>query len=233
MQHLPSCHPQSARIDSNTPITESDDATLTDMHGTTREPIPSNAQRAQEGGRVTNSGRIERLPRTQQRTTANERGGRRISVKNYTSEEVEELLNGIAATQRISANTQATSRVWNNSLTLDFLQRHRKLRNQAKLKTAATGIVYVLLPILLLLLVRRRKKHQRSSVQYLRAALFNPTLGNFSTPWKRLLTYGKDSDFIVSINFTKDLLITRLLPYFSEVRRSVNYGGPYRFSSTL
>ena len=121
MQHLPPCHPQSARIDSNTPTTESDDATLTDTHGTTREPIPSHAERAQERARATNSGRVERPPRTQ-RTTVNERGGRRMSVKNSTPAEVEDLLNGIAATQRISSNTQAKFRVWNSSLTLDFLQ---------------------------------------------------------------------------------------------------------------
>ena len=47
------------------------------------------------------------------------------------------------------------------------------------------------------------------------------------------MTYGRDSDFIVSINFNRYLLITRLLPYFIEIRHSVNYGGPYRFSSTL
>ena len=108
MQHRPSCHPQSARIDSNTPTTESDDATLTETHGTTRETIPSHARRAQERGRVTNSGRVERPPRAQQRTTANERGGRRMSVKNYTPAEVEELLNAAAAVEIIGANMWAT-----------------------------------------------------------------------------------------------------------------------------
>ena len=47
----------------------------------------------------------------------------------------------------------------------------------------------------------------------------------------RILTFGIDNDYIVSVNSTKPLLIYRVLPHFEIERTNVNYGGPYRKSN--
>lgn len=46
-----------------------------------------------------------------------------------------------------------------------------------------------------------------------------------------MLTYDTDADFIVSSNVTNRLLYDTLLPYFEDMRPSVNHGSPYRRSA--
>lgn len=46
------------------------------------------------------------------------------------------------------------------------------------------------------------------------------------------ITQDQASDFIVSINITKELLVSRLLRLFEERRNEINFGGPYRTKLT-
>lgn len=72
------------------------------------------------------------------------------------------------------------------------------------------------------------KKRGRRHPQYCRAALLRPIPSAANTPWRRILTFGKPGDFIVSINITKDVLLTRVLPLFEVQRLKLNFGSPYR-----
>ena len=62
---------------------------------------------------------------------------------------------------------------------------------------------------------------------YKRAALLRPVQSTFDTPWVRILSCGTDDDFIVSLNFTRSLVLQRILPYFKYERTGLNFGSPY------
>jgi len=53
-------------------------------------------------------------------------------------------------------------------------------------------------------------------------------VGDTSTPWNKILSCGNDEDFLVSTNFTKALLLEKLLPMFESERRQLNFGSPFR-----
>lgn len=67
----------------------------------------------------------------------------------------------------------------------------------------------VLISILLTIICRSSERRTRRNKvpQYHRAALMRPLRGVTSTPWKRTLTFGNESDSIVSINITKQPLL--------------------------
>ena len=73
------------------------------------------------------------------------------------------------------------------------------------------------------------KPHRsRKPYHYRREALIRPIRSNLDTPWARILSCGNDDDFLTSIEFTRSLLLQRLLPHFENERSRVNYGSPYR-----
>ena len=75
---------------------------------------------------------------------------------------------------------------------------------------------------------RRPRKRSRRPAKYRRAALLRPVLSDRSTPWNRILSCGVDDDFLISTNFTKDIVINNLLPLFEVQRANVNFGSPFR-----
>ncbi len=75
---------------------------------------------------------------------------------------------------------------------------------------------------------RKKTKTRGPQPRLLRAAILRPVRSTHTTPWKQLLTFGHAGDFIVSINFPKDLVLHRMLPLFEEERLQLNYGSPYR-----
>lgn len=64
--------------------------------------------------------------------------------------------------------------------------------------------------------------------KFLRRALISPTRVRNPTPWQQLLACGGVSDFVVAVNFPKDLIISRLLPIFAHEQSKLNFGSPYR-----
>ena len=74
----------------------------------------------------------------------------------------------------------------------------------------------------------RRPNRSRKTYQYKRAALLCPVKSNMDTPWVRLLSCGIDDDFLSSLNFTRCIVLQRLLPYFDYERARLNFGSPYR-----
>ena len=48
------------------------------------------------------------------------------------------------------------------------------------------------------------------------------------TSWRIILSCGTDDDFLISLNFTRDLFFRILLPLFSEAREKYTRGSPYR-----
>jgi len=75
---------------------------------------------------------------------------------------------------------------------------------------------------------KKAKTKTRVVPKYHREAIPRPLFGVHSTPWSRILTFGRNSDFIVTINITKHLLTTQILPLFETARAQVNGGSPYR-----
>jgi len=74
----------------------------------------------------------------------------------------------------------------------------------------------------------RASRISKRKPKYTRAALFKPIRSKCTTPWRKILSCGSPGDFIVSINFPKALLLSRLLPSFTARRAEVNFGSPYR-----
>ena len=76
----------------------------------------------------------------------------------------------------------------------------------------------------------RRKHRSRKPPKYKRPALLRPqhVAKNLQMPWNVILSCGGDDDFLVSLNFTKTLLLDTLLPLFNIECQSCNYGSPYR-----
>ena len=76
----------------------------------------------------------------------------------------------------------------------------------------------------------RRKYRSRNTPKYKRPALLRTFHVNtyLQTPWNVILSRGADDDFLVSLNFTKTLVLDTLLPLFDIERQSCNYGSPYR-----
>ena len=48
------------------------------------------------------------------------------------------------------------------------------------------------------------------------------------TPWVRLLSRGIDDDCLISLNFTRCIVLQRLQPYLDYERERLNFGSPYR-----
>lgn len=76
------------------------------------------------------------------------------------------------------------------------------------------------------------KNRTRRVPRYRRRAITRPVRGRNSTAWRQILTFGGASDFIVTVNITKELLVRKLLPLFDQERVNVNFGSPYRTSSS-
>lgn len=75
---------------------------------------------------------------------------------------------------------------------------------------------------------RRRKRNRQVQPRYLRPAILRPVGDGSTTPWRRLLRYGSNRDFITALNFTRNDFFNILLPYFEMERKGVNFGSPYR-----
>ena len=74
----------------------------------------------------------------------------------------------------------------------------------------------------------RRPNRSRKTYQYKRAALLRPVKSNMDTPWVRLLSCGIDDDFLISLNFTRCIVLQRSLPYFDYERERLKFGSSYR-----
>ena len=78
-----------------------------------------------------------------------------------------------------------------------------------------------------------RKKPSRSKQpKYFRQPLLKHIVGRENTPWCRILTFGNASDFVLSSNFSKQLILQKILPRFDVIRASSNYGCPFGKSSS-
>ena len=76
--------------------------------------------------------------------------------------------------------------------------------------------------------LHRNNKTQRIAPKYPQATVLQNYAGLQSTPWHRVLTFGTSGDFIVSINFTRIIITTKLLPIIKFRRTSVSNSSPYR-----
>ena len=74
----------------------------------------------------------------------------------------------------------------------------------------------------------RKRRRSRKQPKYRRAALIRPLNTIKSTPWNQILSCGVDDDFLISTNFTKQLVLQELLPYFEKERIAYNFGSPFR-----
>ena len=74
----------------------------------------------------------------------------------------------------------------------------------------------------------RRPNRCQKTYQYKRAALLRPVKSNMDTPWVRLLSCGVDDEFLISLSFTRCIVLQRLLPYFEYERERLNFGSLYR-----
>ena len=76
--------------------------------------------------------------------------------------------------------------------------------------------------------VEIKKKERKTQPRYLRPALVRPIGGPAVTAWRQLLACGTARDFIVALNFPRELLLEKVLPHFERVRLRISYGSPYR-----
>jgi len=90
--------------------------------------------------------------------------------------------------------------------------------------TAAGGAAAVTICIAAATAIEDR---QGKRPKYTRCAIMRPLPGQHSTPWRKILTFGKPGDFILTTNFTKRLILEDILPLFREERLQVNNGSPY------
>ena len=100
--------------------------------------------------------------------------------------------------------------------------------SRSHLHTAsANGVLSVML---IGIIHHRRSNHTKtnSKPKYRRLSLLKHVNATSNTPWQRIMTFGTGSDFLVSINITKQLLVEKLRHQFGLHRKYVNYGGPYR-----
>lgn len=88
-------------------------------------------------------------------------------------------------------------------------------RHRTKVLASAAAVVTVVASVIAIAI---RKKKERLVPRHRRAAITRPVLGRTRTAWSRLLNYGNACDFIVTINFTKSVLVDILLPHFHAVR---------------
>ena len=65
---------------------------------------------------------------------------------------------------------------------------------------------------------------------YRRPAIMKSLRNMATTPWRQILSCGSNMDFIVSINFTREVLLNDVLHLFDTKRIQLNYGSPYRKS---
>lgn len=91
---------------------------------------------------------------------------------------------------------------------------------------AAASVAYVITSVASYIMIQRPKQ-RKIQPKYYRTALMRPMLGKEATPWEWILTYGGDSDFPVSINIKKSVLLDVILPKFLEKRKLVNEGSPF------
>jgi len=71
------------------------------------------------------------------------------------------------------------------------------------------------------------EKERTVSPQYTSDAIMRPIKGLHSTPWRKILAFGTPGDFILTTNFTKELIVDKILPLFAQARPSINRGSPY------
>ena len=79
------------------------------------------------------------------------------------------------------------------------------------------------------MIVRSLKKprYTRNILKLKRPTLHRNLPEILSTAWRQLLTFGTAGDFIVSLNFTKSVIMQTLLPVFDIERSNVNCWSPY------
>lgn len=75
---------------------------------------------------------------------------------------------------------------------------------------------------------RRRSRRSRKNPKYWRIALLRPVHTDLQTPWNKIVSCGTDDDFLISVNFTRPLLVDTMLPPFTWERQRCNWGSPYR-----
>lgn len=76
-----------------------------------------------------------------------------------------------------------------------------------------------------------QEKRLRYITKYTRASLLRPLSGKENTPSQRIFSCGNDADFIASLNISKSLSINRILSYFEQQRKIIDYRVPNRTSS--
>ena len=111
-----------------------------------------------------------------------------------------------------------------------------RLSKQHRLITAASAVAVCSAALAVMLIVvqkhhqgiRRRQCRSRKPAKYRRLALLRPVQTSLSIPWNQILSCGTDDDFLLSTNFTKDILLHRLLPIFEEKRQLYRFGSPFR-----
>ena len=76
--------------------------------------------------------------------------------------------------------------------------------------------------------LEKTNKSRADQPQFRRCALLRHTGGRNNTPWRRILTFGTELDYLVSTNLTKTLIIETILPCFERHRNQTNHGSPFR-----
>ena len=97
------------------------------------------------------------------------------------------------------------------------------------LSVASVGLVLVLLTLLLpITQLRLKNSNNRVQLGFRRNAIMRYVLGKENTPWRRILSFGRTCDFIVSTNFTKSIILDVLLPVSKVKQYETNFGSPFR-----
>ena len=117
---------------------------------------------------------------------------------------------------RISTAASVNKRSKNITVISDCVDGSRGLRATRKATLKNRAIIaagYAALTISYASILQKCCARQPRKVpRYRRQAIMRPILGTAATPWKRLLVYGSDADFIISIIVTRPLLFDCLLP---------------------
>ncbi len=98
-------------------------------------------------------------------------------------------------------------------------------RTLVHLAVICSGSVALLLAALSNRIIEKQKP--RKQPRYRRIALLKHINNSHNTPCRRILTFGLVGDFILSINFTKSVLLEYIHSIFETERMKVNYGSPY------
>ena len=105
-----------------------------------------------------------------------------------------------------------------------------RIRRAAVALAASTAPFAATLVPMEILKQPRRKRRSRKTPKYKRPALLRPNhvQTNLQTLWNTILSCGSDDDFSVSLNFTKELFLDKILPLFDLEQTGYNFGSPYR-----